>query len=1045
MSDNSDSYTNGPNQSSFGNSDNTAGDSPDDWQSWDWHAIERAVLGGTAMTTAAEQATAAGVADPDSLQAASQIFYNVQQTLQSVGDDLVQQASLLAGQDDSPWQGPAASSFITMVKNFANDIYANVSALQDAAGNSVPDQLLNNANMLQWAQNQVNYIDSYYANLALKEGASVVDNAVQVHDIPSIPPMMTGDMMQVMGSLVENYKANNYPDAVQPTTSTPNGNTNLNLNPNLNPNAGPNYSPNFNPNYNPNFNPNIQIPNYAPPKYPNIQIPNYSDLNNIPNLNTNTPNADLNSNIPSDSDLTGSPNLNSGPNLQDSPEAAFQSTGAPNLTGSPNLGNDLESQDPSLGATPNLTSDSGDDTPISSLPLTSDDGVDDGTPDYGALNPAMDEALNPSSQATPDLTSSDPALADDAGDDLSSPSLDSSPLGDETGDASEGGMPYMPGSGAGAGSPSLTSEPSDASGLLGDTDPFSTTSPLTSDDVGSDTGAAPGTSAADDGLGADGMPYMPGSSAGAGSPSLSSEPSDASGLLGDTDPFTTTSPLTSDELGSDTGAAPGTSAADEGLGADGMPYMPGSGAGAGSPSLSSDPSDASGLLGDTDPFSSTSPLTSDELGSETGAAPETSAAESGLGADGMPYMPASGAGAGSQTSSSDPSDASGLLEGESEPWAESEQSASDELGSADGATPVAAVGAAEEGLGADGMPYMPASGAGAGSQASSSDPSDASGLLEGESEPWAESEQSADGEIGSTDGAAAVPAEAEEMPFMPGTGGTGQAAAAQAEESPDSSGLLVEHDESWTEGEQEHSEEVGSNEGAVAVGVAEAAWVAAGAAVAEAGSSADDEAEYAERTEPDGAQYEVAEFDEPESYEEEPEEPDGVPRVPMIGADGSDDDMSSWDLAGAAADAALFTLGAWATRRRGADDDDEVFARIVSSEQEAWLGEDAALPSVDEEADGLPGAVTWRPNRELGGPAESARVSSGLLRSGAPPKDYDPVAAAKAAAEAAEAAEAERVAAQEAEEEDKRQRSTADLLTQERDMWGGPRPDWDAL
>lgn len=268
---------------------------------------------------------------------------------------------------------------------------------------------------------------------------------------------------------------------------------------------------------------------------------------------------------------------------------------------------------------------------------------------------------------------------------------------------------------------------------------------------------------------------------------------------------------------------------------------------------------------------------------------------------------------------------------------------------------------------------------------------------------------------------------------MPGTGGTGQAAAAQAEESPDSSGLLVEHDDSWTEGEQEHSEEVGSDEGAIAVGVAEAAWVAAGAAVAEAGSSAEAEAEYEEQSEPEAFE------------EEEPEEPDGVPRVPMIGADGSDDDMSSWDLAGAAADAALFTLGAWATRRRGADDDDEVFARIVSSEREAWLGEDAALPSVDEEADGLPGAVTWRPNRELGGPAESARVSSGLLRSGAPPKDYDPVAAAKAAAEAAEAAEAERVAAQEAEEEDKRQRSTADLLTQERDMWGGPRPDWDAL
>ena len=778
MSDNS-SYVTGPNQSSYGNPDSTAGDNPDDWMSWDWHSIERAILGGTGMTTASEEAAAEAVSNPSSLQEASEIFYNLQVTLQSVGDDLVQQAGVLAGQEGSPWQGPAATEFLTMIKNFANDIYANVSALQDSAGDSVADTLLNNANMLQWAQNQVSYIDSYYANIAIKEGAQVINGAVQVHEIPKIPPMMTGDMMQVMGALVHNYESSNFPTAIQPQVYKPQANTNGNPNTNYNPNSGGNYNPKYEPptypnvkipNYQPPGYPNVKIPNYQPPSYPNVKIPNYSP-NSIPNYSPNSvPNTSPNSvpnyspnSVPNTSGIS-TPNLTGSPNLNDTPEDAFQSTPGSNLTGSPNSigSSDLGSgvQEPSLASTPNLA-DSGDDTPFS------------------ALNPAMDEALNPSS-----LASSDPAGLDDGAgdtaDDLSSPSLSSTPLGDETGDAADDSMPYMPGTGAGAGSPSLTSEPSDASGLLGDTDPFSGTSPLTSDELGSDTGAAP---------------------------------------------------------------------ADEALGdADGMPYMPGMGAGAGSGALASEPSDASGLLG-------------------------------------------------------------------------------------------------------------------------------------AESDPWEETEPSTGEEVGATGGAA------------------------------------------------------------MAATAADAAWVDEGAALAQAGLNADDEAQEEEHSEPGDEDYEPDESSGPEEFEEEP---DGMARVPMVGADGSDEDLSGWDLAGAAADAALFTLGAWATRR-GDRDDDEVFARIVSSEQEAWLGEDAALPSVDEEADGLPGAVTWRPNRELGGPAESARVSSGLLRSGAPPKDYDPVAAAKAAAEAAEAAEAERVAAQEAEEEDKRQRSTADLLTQERDMWGGPRPDWDAL
>jgi hypothetical protein len=151
----------------------------------------------------------------------------------------------------------------------------------------------------------------------------------------------------------------------------------------------------------------------------------------------------------------------------------------------------------------------------------------------------------------------------------------------------------------------------------------------------------------------------------------------------------------------------------------------------------------------------------------------------------------------------------------------------------------------------------------------------------------------------------------------------------------------------------------------------------------------------------------------------------------------------------AAADAALFTLGVWAASRRGGDEDGDISARIVSTEQDAWLDADGVTPEERDEADGLLGASIWRPERTDGGrgpdPAGGSWMSIGALRSAPPPKDYDPVAAAEAAAAQAEAAEAERLAAEAHQEEPEEDRNSADLLVQDPDMWGTPRPDWDTL
>jgi hypothetical protein len=187
-----------------------------------------------------------------------------------VAQDIVQQANLLAGEDGSPWQGAAAQSFMAMIKTFANDINSNVSLLQDAAGNSIPDQLINNANTLAWAQQEVQYIDSYWANIASQEGAQTINGLVQVHEVPSIPPLMTSDMKQVMSTLVTNYSGNTYPTPLTPQPVNPTAtrtrtatSTELQLQPNIN---APNYQARTSTSTRTSRYPtSTRSPNYAPP------------------------------------------------------------------------------------------------------------------------------------------------------------------------------------------------------------------------------------------------------------------------------------------------------------------------------------------------------------------------------------------------------------------------------------------------------------------------------------------------------------------------------------------------------------------------------------------------------------------------------------------------------------------------------------------------------------------------------------------------------------------------------------------------------------
>jgi len=461
--------------------------------------------------------------------------------------------------------------------------------------------------------------------------------------------------------------------------------------------------------------------------------------------------------------------------------------------------------------------------------------------------------------------------------------------------------------------------------------------------------------------------------------------------------------------------------------------------------------------------------------SELAASPALESSVPGQG--GMPMMPNSGAGA-PRNLTSEPSDASGLLSREAKPWTGT-GAPTDEVGSLSG---VGAGGlglngetlAAEPGLsagmpGQGGMPMMPNSGAGS-PATQSTERSDASGLLSGESAPWTGQSAPHLDEVSSVTGAASggvglngegVPGEtlaAEPgvtagapgtggMPMMPGMGSGAGAAGANANgERSDASGLIAGESEPW--GEQAPAVEAEAQNG-VAAGGAELFW---------AGETAPGQA----APEPAKGEERVEREEQPDEAAAEPELAEGAgesgldgqdgagageeQRVPLLGPSPEAQDPSGWEVAGTTADAALFTLGLWASRRRsrtGAEE--ETAARTVSSEEQVWGGDGASQVS---EPDELPDVATWRPSRDGANGvavAGSTALPKGRLRLGQLPEGYDPEAAAQAAA----AKEAEAVAAAEQavaeEEEQAASRGVADLLVQEADVWGGPRADWGAL
>ncbi|MER7681712.1 hypothetical protein [Streptomyces sp. NPDC096934] len=598
----------------FGHPDPSSNGSVADYDTWDWKQIQAAIVGlASGAASASDWDKARAVADPKSLQVASSVFYEIQMVLDGVAKALVDQAKALAG-DDGPWKGDAAQSFVNMMTNFSRQVQANADVLSGGAdgATSVPHQLQANAVQLNNAQVAINNINVHYAAEALKAGAAQgSDGAVSVSQKPVIVAMMTDDMRKVLKALASRYQFTS--DAIRNPTlldikvnggGGPGGSGGDGLEGGLGGDPGgggdiPGLGGDAGLGGGGGLGPDPQsLAALAGMPDPDLDAGGGAGGGGIDGLGDPAP-------FPGDiSDLGGGAG---GVGLGDAGigGSGFDPSGLDNLI-----------------------------NPFPGLPgLGSGSGVGTGVEGFDGLAAGDPEAFGDDGLGLGASGGLGDGLGEGLGDGLGSG------LGDGLG-AAEGagqpatspGFPYMPGmggmGGGSAGGAGLTSEPSDASGLLDpSTEPWEGDAALGDGEVGSELGAAAGGeglgAAGEQGLGAAGMPFMPGMGGMGGAPGArdaAGERSDASGLLDpSTEPWEPEETPESGEVGSPEGALPG------------VPYL----LGFGGPASAARPATARGGIEGGEPAEATSGGPEGAAGTgETG--PATSEAPVMIGSDGLP-------------------------------------------------------------------------------------------------------------------------------------------------------------------------------------------------------------------------------------------------------------------------------------------------------------------------------------------------------------------------------------------------------------------------
>jgi hypothetical protein len=167
------------------------------YATWTWKEIEASIRGGSELTGNGES-IAAGYASPPTMWDTGNALEYVRQTLIMVAQSVSDQAKALAGGNDPPWKGEAASTFLNYMTLFSQQVSANAEVLDGGSGamnGTVPQQLVEDGNALSEAQATVIAIDEWYAQQAIKMGAPVMSNGlVQVSAIKGLPEIITQEM-----------------------------------------------------------------------------------------------------------------------------------------------------------------------------------------------------------------------------------------------------------------------------------------------------------------------------------------------------------------------------------------------------------------------------------------------------------------------------------------------------------------------------------------------------------------------------------------------------------------------------------------------------------------------------------------------------------------------------------------------------------------------------------------------------------------------------------------------------------------------------------
>lgn len=500
-------------------------------------------------------------------------------------------------------------------------------------------------------------------------------------------------------------------------------------------------------------------------------------------------------------------------------------------------------------------------------------------------------------------------------------------------------------------------------------------------------------------------------------------------------------------------ALDGLSEGEQGLGTGGMPMMPGMGAGGMPQSGAPDRSDSSGLLdSEAEPWVG-DPEVGEEIGGrgagaggeglglpldeEAEALPGALAAEKAEGSalgmggmNGMPMMPGMGGGGPAAQGTTDPSDASGLLDPEGEPWTGEPGVPEEITGGAGAGGEGLALPEPTEGvmIGSDGLPIAPRPTA-------------------APMAPLADDEETGAAVASEAEAAEAGAALAgETAPAMPGMmPGAGAPATGARDERSDASGLLAPDAQAWTPQAEADGERpvvaarecVG--EGALPAALLGAAAGATAAAVAGSGlgsgtaGATEEPAErrHRRRHEDDAAALVVLPTGGDDTAQQpgegRPDEPD-QPELPddhvvlAPAAETEAEDTAAWDSAGAS-----FVPLLWSVPT---EDEEEILAPGYATEDAStWSGGAGATA---EEADG-PRLSTWRPNRSgPTGPGEMVVPAVRLRSFAGDPSELT-----------AELPPQDPALGETEDEEEPAQpsRGIADLLVQEGDTWGTAASD----